>query len=140
MASHLTFRYLQDNIAIMQCTRTDKSNIRLVSLFLFIYWECRENKCEVDGEVWKMCYGWVRWRMRIRLSLRSSIRIHNLFPCLKIQEFSAAFDKWDIINNFLMICIRYTIYGNTDLVVLNIYLIVRQELIIPEDKTEETWE
>ena len=73
--------------------------------------------------------------MRIRLS---PIRIQNLFPYLKIQEFSATCDKWDITNTFLMICIRYIIYGNADLVVLKIYLIVRQELRIPEGKTEES--
>jgi hypothetical protein len=71
-------------------------------------------------------------------SPRTSRRIHNLFPCLKIQEFSETFNKWDITNKCLMICMRYIIYGNADLVVLKIWLIVRQELRIPEGKTDET--
>jgi hypothetical protein len=38
---------------------TDKSNIHLVSQFLFIYWECGKNIREVDETGWKCITGWL---------------------------------------------------------------------------------
>jgi hypothetical protein len=76
--------------------------------------------------------------MGIYLRPRTSRRIQKLFPSLKAKQFSETCNKWYITNKCLMISMRYIAYGKAGLVVLKIWQIFRQELRIPEGKTEQT--